>query len=337
LRPFFVTAQDASQTIDIIERLLASRSLDDVINLFRAEVARLDPEQADAVIESARQDMTPGALTITGIDDSERQLRAYLLHERRQLEKLEVKGSGADPAHLQEAARWLTWRTCMVLASLHPWWRTDATSLTGLATVPHLGLKHLVADPCGMYATLMQRIPGLQPHLPRILNAPRQTGVCFTPKTVPQAITALSGWPQTIPAHPPFEVTSAAEIRALREALLYAQRLGAGLWEVSDLVVPEEHRMPCILADQGDREEHPERYPATPTVQFAAQESSIEEMLAAMEVQPSTGEPADGTPQPLKLSDDEIARRLEATALVTDTPTHSDDDERPWWKKVLNK
>lgn len=315
MRPFFITAEYPEQTIMVIERLFAARGLDDVVNYFREEVARLDPEQADDVIEAARQDLTPPVLDIASIDDVERRMRAYLLYERRQLEPLFTAAlSNLSIEELHAAGHWVTWRACTFIANVHPWWALPEVSLTRLARQPQAGLTSMVADPRGAFSTVVQRIPGLYDYLPYFLaDGANRTGVCIPPKSLPQAQQIVAAWPdtQTVP--------TPAETLALSEAMMYAASRQAGLWEVAGLIDPDQHRIAAIQADQGDREEHPERYPE-PTIE---DESFVPAAV-------TTPESSDEEPDYRRLAaEPEYEMRLRATSRAEE---ENPDTKTPWWK-----
>ena len=323
-RPFFITAESPEQAAELAERLLTAQNLSQVLNYFLEELARIDPERADAIVASAQQDKRPGILASQPVDEIQNNLRAYLLYERRQLEELaEAAAAGTVTAErLTTAARWLSRRACVLLANLHPSWQCRGTSLTLLAERGDLGWKALVADPRGMFQQVAQRIPGLYDHIPFSLSGDEQTGLCLRPVSVPQALELMERWPRPLPPHPTLGTPSPGELLALREALVYAQRQKAGLWEAADLAQLDEGTFPIILADQGQREEHPERFaqpeaPAGPPAQIPF---------------------ADGIPDDSPLAkQQEYLRRMEATNPVSEEELTEREQKTPWWKRLGKK
>jgi hypothetical protein len=261
LRPLFITADDPEQAALSTERFFTAHGLEEVINLFREEVARLDPERADAVIDAAQRDTTPSVLTRQSSDEIAANLRAYLLFERRQLE---AAVSGSADVQLRDLARKLTWRTCHLLANLTPGWHTGSTSLTRLAGRRDIALAPLVADPRGMYSEIATKIPGLHEHLPYQLADGAQTGLCIPPKSVPAVADLLCAWLQRVEASPGADQPPAGELQAVCEAVIYARNHQTGLWEAAEMFVPARNLIPAILVDQGQREENPDAFAAKP-------------------------------------------------------------------------
>lgn len=320
LRPLFVTVADAEEAARLTDRFFSAHSLEEVLNLFREEVARIDPDQADAVIDAAHEDKTPGLLSAHPVDEIEGFLRAYLLYERRQLQQL-AEAQLHPVEEVAAAGRRLAWRSCTFLANIHPAWNLQGVTLTHLTKRPDLRLEPLVADPRGMYAEIARKVPGLHDHIPYALSGAQQTGLCVPPKAVPQVLELMDVWPSPVPVLGAFVVPSCAQVRALHEALHYAQLHHAGLWEATDLLVPERDIIPCIRDDQGDREEHPEKY------HHVGQDAS----------------PAAEVPWPGSLleTQQEYVRRLQATAPVGATiPEMPEVGESapklPWWKRLFS-
>ncbi|HEY3376333.1 MAG TPA: hypothetical protein VGL77_02465 [Armatimonadota bacterium] len=274
-RPFFITTDDPLHAAELTERLFSVQNLDDALNLFREEVARIDPERADAIIDAARQDNSAPVMAHQSVDTIVGNFRAYLLYERRQLEALTsaAAAEAVPPAQLREAGRRLAWRTCNLLANLHPSWSLRSANLTNLASRNDLGIETLVADPRGMYAAIAQRIPGLHEHIPFRLEEGAQTGLCIAPKAIHDVLSLMERWPQPIMPHPTLGVPTPGEIQALREALIYAERQQAGLWEASGLSEPALDIFPQILMDQGEREDKPEKYAVMSSVLPVAEDT----------------------------------------------------------------
>lgn len=326
LRPFFITADTPEQAAYQAERFFTVASQDEIVNLYREEVARIDADQADAVIDRAVRDAAPNVLLPASPDESAGYLRAYLLYQRRQLETL-AAGNATDD-QLARAGRLLAWRTCMLLANLHPSWQTGATSLTGLASRTELGLAPLVADPRGMYAAIARRLPGLHERIPYHLSRDCQTGLCISPASVPAVLSEMEIWPTPIPAQEGAPAVSAMEVMALQEALLYARRQKAGLWEAAGLVNPDANRYPQILADQGEADERLEiaavPAAAAPTAVAAVADSGSEAPAPA------------AAPESIEA---EYDRMLERTRLPDQAPPPAarDASPAPWYKKVFRK
>lgn len=310
-RPFFITTDDPEHAATLVERFLQIQNLEEILNLFREEVARIDAERADEIIEIAKKDKTPGMIDLHSPDQITSYYRAYLLYERRQLEALAQQ---ATTEQLVKAGHLLAWRTSTLLANFHPTWYTRNTSLTSLASRRDLGLEKFVADPRGMYAEISSRISGLHSSIPFNLSKTHQTGLCIVPKSIQAVLDLMDGWPQPILPHPTFGVPTPGEVQALREALIYSLHRNSGIWESADLVVPERDLYARVQQDQADREENPEKYAqaATPT-ESAPEEKPISSSEKSAE-DAKTG------------SSDE--QNLETVP--------AEDTKKSWLKKLLN-
>jgi len=176
-----------------------------------------------------------------------------------------------------------------------------------------------------MYATISQKIPGLHNYIPYSLCNDCQTGLCLPPPAVGQAISRLDLLPPTLPSHPA-GTPSYLELRALREALCYAQSHLAGLWEARGIINPDDGIFATILANQGDREEHPERYRTAPV-------PAPEPVPVAAAVSTGGDTPQGMSPEAVRQL--ELQQRMEATAPVGQTP--EPDEEIPWWKRLGKK
>lgn len=315
LRPFFITTNDALQAIDLVDRLFTAHSLDDVLNFFREEVARIDPDQADAIVDRARQDSTPGVLPQYSVEDIAAHMRAYLLAERRQLEALAQASQDRSlaPEQLHDAGRWLAWRTCNLLANLHPSWSTRATSVTKLASRDDLQLAPLVADPRGMFVEIANRIPGLHAHIPCCLSGSRQTGLCITPGTMASVRALIASWPHPIAPHPQFGAPTPGEFQALKEAVVYAEYHQFGLWEAVDMLDPKNEIFPHILHNHVEREEK-----SIPEVR-----SSIPAMAGSVQADSISGETAP------------LSKSVSATDTQTSGEASTTAGKTPWLKKII--
>ncbi|HEX2951202.1 MAG TPA: hypothetical protein VHV83_16785, partial [Armatimonadota bacterium] len=279
-RPFFITTDDSNQAAQLVESFVNQQSLEEVLDLFREEIARIDPDQADAIVETAKQDKSPGLIEHYPIDEAVAHYRTYILYERRQFEAMtKLAESGQlTPKQLIDTGRRLSWRTCTLLANFHPSWFIHNTSLTSLACRKDLGIENLVADPRGMYAEFIKRIPKLHDTIPFSLAQENQTGLCIPPKCVPALLTLMAAWPQPIMPHPTFGVPTPGEVQALHEALIYASHQQAGVWEASGLFVPENDVFSRVLPDQGEREDHPEKF-VKPVEQVETSEVTTEQKI----------------------------------------------------------
>lgn len=326
LRPFFCTAETEEQAISFIDHLFRSHSLDEILNLFLNEVARLDPERAFNIILQAREDKSPGVLEYRSVDEIENALRAYLLHERREINDVL---ENADEADIPEIGRRIAWRACMILANNHPWWCLPTISLTALAARPALSLSTLVADPRGMFAPIAHRLPILHQHIPFSLTDSEypHTGLCLPPQAIGPTLEKIQQWTDLIPEadDPPLPP---AEVRALREAVCYAKNQNAGLWEACGMLEPDEDRFPIIQQHQADREEHPERFLPT------------QDTFAQIDIPFANGipdEPPAHQPNTELDKAREFQRMMEATRPVYDDtpklPAESAPVE-PWWKRL---
>lgn len=252
LRPFFITADDPATVSDTIDRLFAARNLEDVLFEFREELARLDESKADAIIDAAREDLTPGIVEYQSLEEIAENMRAYLEYQRQRIAVLREQGSSPNPAQVTSEAKLLAWRGAMLLANQQPWWYVRGTSLTLLASRPDLGFYPHVADPRGMFTGIVEGIPGMYAQIPYSLTGDHQTGLCIAPARVAAAATQVAGWTAPLPLDP---APSEVELRAVREALVYAQTHGMGLWEATDLAAPELDILPIIGAGQGATDE----------------------------------------------------------------------------------
>jgi hypothetical protein len=251
IRPFFITAEDPADVAAMVDALLAAHSLEEVLDLFREEVARLDPDQADALIDAARRDGTPGEIEHAPVEEVEANLRAYLLYQRHKLEEAD----SAPPEALAEIGRLLGWRAGMLIANLQPWWFTRSTSLTTLAGRGDLGLLPHTADPRGVYRELAADVPGLMARMPYNLMEGYRTGMCIPPRAVSDTLSLLQGWPKPIPPDMTYGTPSPVEIQAMQEALVYGLGHDLGVLEAANLVNPEDGVFPVIHAGQGEVDE----------------------------------------------------------------------------------
>ncbi len=257
LRPFFITADDPEVAVHRIEQLMsATGGLNDVLYLFMEEIARIDPDNAMTIVTEARKDINPGVLGYMSVEEIESAMRKYLLYERDEIEKL------MDNPHQDEfdnIGRWISWRACMLMATLHPWWLLPDTTLTTLSTRHELGLEPLVADPRGIFATISQKIPGFHHHIPYALSKNHQTGMCIPPQYINDVLSLLVSWPKALP-DTVSESYSLQDITVFHEALLFAHRHQSGLWEASGMLNLVDCEFACIMPDQINRELHPEEY-----------------------------------------------------------------------------
>ena len=338
LRPFFITTDNPEQAASIAERFFNVTTEDDIVNLFREEVARIDADRADDIITVALRDQTPGPLAHFSADEISTHLRAYLLYQRRQLESLTTAAASGNvsTSQLATAGRLLAWRTCNLLANMHPTWQTRATSLTALASRKELELESLVADPRGMYAAIAQRIPGLHDQIPYHLSDDRQTGLCITPQSVAFVLDDISIWPSPIPYDSTLGAPSSVEIQALKEALLYARLHQAGIWEAAGMVNLTEGVYPQILADQGEREEKEFAPPAVEPVVTAAP-------VAPAAAAPVVAGPVVDAPAPAAIpaAEDAYLRKWQETTPVEQTAAEeeatADEPKKPWFKTMFKK
>lgn len=263
LRPFFITADDPEVAVHRVEQLMsANGGLNDILYLFMEEIARLDPDNAMNIVNEARKDTNPGVLGYMSVDEIESAMRTYLLYERYEIEKL-MNDPHED--EFDSIGKWISWRACMLLATLHPWWLLPDTSLTALSTHPDLGLEPLVADPRGIFATISQKIPGFHHHIPYALTGNHQTGMCLPPQYINDALSLLIKWPKVLPPNPEGVNPTPKDITVFHEALLFAHRHQSGLWEASGILNLEDCEFACIMPDQINRELHPEEYKHTCT------------------------------------------------------------------------
>lgn len=261
LRPFFITADDPEVAVHRIEQLIsACGSLNDVLYLFMEEIARLDPDSAMNIVTEARKDTNPGVLGYMSVEEIEKAMRSYLLYERYEIEKLMANPHEDE---FDDIGKWISWRACMLMANLHPWWLLPDTSLTALSTHPELKLESLVADPRGIFATISQKIPGFHHHIPYSLTGKHQTGMCLPPQYINEALEMLISWPKQLPPNPNGESPTMQDITVFHEALLFAHRHQAGLWEASGMLNMDKCEFACIMPDQINRELHPEEYTHT--------------------------------------------------------------------------
>ncbi|MEI7831769.1 MAG: hypothetical protein WCJ56_01005 [bacterium] len=310
IRPFFITRATPVEVTARLNDLFNAHSLSEIVDLFREEVALLDADQADSIIDAVRHDQTPEATTIHSADVIEENLRAYLIAERHELDALfEAIEPGA--LQLEKAGSWLSWRGCLFTANMHPWWVTRTTSLTGLASRKELNFLPVMADPRGMFANIVSRVPNLQNHLPYALVKVHSTGMCIPPASVATAMTVMDDWPEAQLS----AFATPGEISALREALYFAQNNKYGLWEASEMTVPLDNILPIIEAHQAEVESFIPGQPVTPEVTAPPEEE--EQSFEPIHYDASTTEDDDEEP---------VA-----------APAPESESKPPFWQKFLKK
>ena len=262
-RPLFITVDDPEKAVELTHRLLHAPQLEEVFDFFREELARLDPDRADDILDTARQDSAPGILPLQSMAEITESFRKYMLYQRRKMHSLlEEAEQGELTEHkLAKAGQRLAWRTCHFLANIYPNWYLPSSSFTYLDHRGDLGWDNVVADPRGMFARFSRRIPGLHDHLPIKLSEHTHTGLCIPPEEVGQALSFLmAGMEHPLPPHPKFGALIPEELQAIQEALLYALLHKAGVWEATGMLDPTRDLYPQIRDEQGEREDYPERF-----------------------------------------------------------------------------
>jgi len=257
-RPLFITADDPQKAVELMHRLFHAQSLDLVFDFFREEIARLDPDSADEIIETVRQDSTPGILPFQSIEETSENFRTYLLYHRRTLKALRdmAEASTLTKEMLEKAGKLLPWCLCHFLANIYPSWYITSSSFTHLEYRGDLGWDNVVADPRGMFNRFARLIPGLHEHFPIKLDAPRHTGLCIPPDEVARALSFLEAEIENpMPLNPRFGALIPEELQAIQEALLYAMLHQAGVWEAAGMLDPTRNIFPQIRDKQGEREE----------------------------------------------------------------------------------
>lgn len=311
LRPFFVTVTAPEAMTGRMHDLFKAHSLSEIVDHYREEVARLDADQADFVIDTVRHDQMPEAVTVRSADVIEENMRAYLIAERHELEEFFAT---SDPGALQmeKVGQWLSWRACLFSANIHPWWVTRGTSLTGLAGRKEYDFLSVMADPRGMFAGIVSRVPALQDHLPYVLTTTHSTGMCVPPHSTEEAFTISGGWPAEILST---GTTTPGEVRSLREALHYAQVNTFGLWEASEMAVPLEGILPIIEPNQAGTETYNPALSTTPAAVHTEETQSF---------------------APVHYDE---AGTTENEAGLDEMPAEApvDDSKVPFWKKMLKK
>jgi hypothetical protein len=258
-RPLFITADDPEKAVELTHRLFHAPQLEGVFDFFREEIARLDPDQADEIIDSVRQDNSPGVLPFQSVEEIAENFRTYLLYHRRALQALmsDADGGSLSEEMLMKTGRRLPWCLCQFMANIYPNWYISSSSFTFLDFRGDLGWDNVIADPRGMFARFSQRIPGLHDHLPIKLNEHHHTGLCIPPSEVGRALSFLMAeLEQPMPPHPKFGALVHEELQAIQEALLYAMIHKAGVWEATGMHDPSRNLFPQILGNQGEREDH---------------------------------------------------------------------------------
>ncbi len=270
LRPFFITQDTPIEVTTRLNDLFNAHSLSEIVDIYREELARLDADQADNIIDAVRHDQTPEAATIHSVDVIEENLRAYLIAERHELDAL-FAAINPGALQLEKAGSWLSWRAFLFNANMHPWWVTRATSLTGLASRKELNFLPVMADPRGMFAAFVNRVPNLQDHLPYALVKMHSTGMCIPPASVGTALATMNEWPEEQLS----AVATPGELRALHEALYFAQSYKYGLWEASEMAVPMDNILPIINANQAEVESYIPGQAAITNVTVSTEEEEL--------------------------------------------------------------